>query len=161
MKKMHTVLLVMIEMNAIKRVVMHHSFQTNTHFSPSMIMSKQHRCIIYEVLFNGAFTTTSRFCSHSRSSEGVLVAKKELNALKYEKLEVPNLKVIKVMQSLTLKGYVKTQFSWQWYYYVLMPEGVEYLCYSLPQWTGQVLKHEELKVPNIEVHILYQIYILI
>lgn len=31
------------------------------------------------------------------------------------------------MQSLTSKGLVKTQFSWQWYYYVLTPEGVEYL----------------------------------
>jgi small subunit ribosomal protein S10e len=31
------------------------------------------------------------------------------------------------MQSLTSKGFVKTQFSWQWYYYVLTPEGVEYL----------------------------------
>jgi small subunit ribosomal protein S10e len=31
------------------------------------------------------------------------------------------------MQSLTSRGLVKTQFSWQWYYYVLTPEGVEYL----------------------------------
>ena len=31
------------------------------------------------------------------------------------------------MQSLTSKNLVKTQFSWQWYYYVLTPEGVEYL----------------------------------
>jgi small subunit ribosomal protein S10e len=31
------------------------------------------------------------------------------------------------MQSLTSRGFVKTQFSWQWYYYVLTPEGVEYL----------------------------------
>lgn len=31
------------------------------------------------------------------------------------------------MQSLTSKGLVKTQFSWQWYYYVLTPEGVDYL----------------------------------
>ena len=31
------------------------------------------------------------------------------------------------MQSLTSKGLVKTQFSWQWYYYVLTPVGVDYL----------------------------------
>lgn len=31
------------------------------------------------------------------------------------------------MQSLTSKGLVKTQFSWQWYYYTLTPEGVEFL----------------------------------
>jgi small subunit ribosomal protein S10e len=31
------------------------------------------------------------------------------------------------MQSLTSRGYVKTQFSWQYYYYSLTDEGVEYL----------------------------------
>ena len=31
------------------------------------------------------------------------------------------------MQSLTSKGYVHTQFSWQYYYYSCTPEGVEYL----------------------------------
>ena len=60
-------------------------------------------------------------------AEGVLVAKKDFNAPKHEDLDVPNLEVIKAMQSLTSKGLVKTQFSWQWYYYVLTPEGVEYL----------------------------------
>ncbi|KAI9573936.1 Plectin/S10 domain-containing protein, partial [Boletus coccyginus] len=45
----------------------------------------------------------------------------------FKDIDVPNLDVIKAMQSLTSKGLVKTQFSWQWYYYVLTPEGVEYL----------------------------------
>lgn len=56
-----------------------------------------------------------------------MVAKKDYNAPKHEELDVPNLEVIKAMQSLTSKGLVKTQFSWQWYYYVLTPEGVEHL----------------------------------
>lgn len=56
-----------------------------------------------------------------------MVAKKDFNAPKHEELDVPNLQVIKAMQSLTSRGLVKTQFSWQWYYYVLTPEGVEYL----------------------------------
>jgi small subunit ribosomal protein S10e len=60
-------------------------------------------------------------------SEGVLVAPKNFNAPKHGELDVPNLEVIKAMQSLTSKGFVKTRFSWQWYYYVLTPEGVEYL----------------------------------
>lgn len=60
-------------------------------------------------------------------SEGVLVAKKDYNAPKHEELDVPNLEVIKAMQSLTSKGLVKTQFSWQWYYYALTAEGVDYL----------------------------------
>ncbi|KAF8651887.1 hypothetical protein AX16_004621 [Volvariella volvacea WC 439] len=76
-----------------------------------MIISKQNRRVIYENLFK----------------EGVLVAKKDFNAPKHEELDVPNLEVIKALQSLTSKGYVKTRFSWQWYYYVLTPEGVDYL----------------------------------
>lgn len=35
--------------------------------------------------------------------------------------------VIKACQSLTSRGYLKTQFSWQWYYYTLTPEGLDYL----------------------------------
>ncbi|KAF8123414.1 Plectin/S10 domain-containing protein [Boletus edulis] len=76
-----------------------------------MLISKKNRRIIFENLFK----------------EGVLVAKKDFNAPKHEDLEVPNLEVIKAMQSLTSKGLVKTQFSWQYYYYVLTPEGVEHL----------------------------------
>ncbi|KAL1601101.1 hypothetical protein SLS59_005771 [Nothophoma quercina] len=30
-------------------------------------------------------------------------------------------------QSLTSRGYVKTRFSWQYYYYTLTPEGLDYL----------------------------------
>ncbi|KAK2459910.1 hypothetical protein APHAL10511_008110 [Amanita phalloides] len=76
-----------------------------------MIIPKQNRRTIYENLFK----------------EGVLVAKKDFNAPKHEELDVPNLQVIKALQSLNSKGFVKTQFSWQHYYYVLTPEGVEYL----------------------------------
>lgn len=56
-----------------------------------------------------------------------MVAKKDFNAPKHEELDVPNLEVIKVLQSLTSRGYVKTRFSWQWYYYTLTTEGLEYL----------------------------------
>jgi len=56
-----------------------------------------------------------------------MVAKKDYNAPKHEDLEVPNLQVIKAMQSLTSKGLVKTQFSWQYYYYTLTDEGIQYL----------------------------------
>jgi small subunit ribosomal protein S10e len=30
-------------------------------------------------------------------------------------------------QSLTSRGYLKTRFSWQYYYYTLTPEGLDYL----------------------------------
>jgi len=76
-----------------------------------MLISKQNRRAIYENLFK----------------EGVLVAKKDYNLAKHDDLDVPNLEVIKALQSLTSKGLVKTQFSWQYYYYTVTPEGVEYL----------------------------------
>lgn len=31
------------------------------------------------------------------------------------------------MQSLESRGYVKSRFSWQYYYYTLTPEGLDYL----------------------------------
>jgi len=76
-----------------------------------MIITKKNRKLIYENLFK----------------EGVMVAKKDYVAPKHDELEVPNLEVIKAMQSLTSRGYVKTQFSWQHYYYSLTPEGLDYL----------------------------------
>jgi small subunit ribosomal protein S10e len=35
--------------------------------------------------------------------------------------------VIKACQSLDSRGYIKTRFSWQYYYYTLTPEGLDYL----------------------------------
>lgn len=58
--------------------------------------------------------------------EGVAVAKKDFE-IQHEEIGTKNLYVIKALQSLTSKGYVKTQFSWQYYYYTLTDEGVEYL----------------------------------
>ena len=46
--------------------------------------------------------------------EGVLVAKKDFNAPKHHELDMPNLHVIKTCQSLTSKGFLKTQFSWNY-----------------------------------------------
>ncbi|WVN87877.1 uncharacterized protein L203_103074 [Cryptococcus depauperatus CBS 7841] len=77
-----------------------------------MIISKQNRRAIYEYLFK----------------EGVLVAPKDFNRPSHPDIPtVRNLEVIKAMQSLNSKGYVKTQFSWQWYYYTLTEEGLAYL----------------------------------
>ncbi|KAF2229147.1 hypothetical protein EV356DRAFT_562232 [Viridothelium virens] len=59
--------------------------------------------------------------------EGVLVAKKDFNKPKHDEIDTRNLFVIKACQSLTSRGYLKTQFSWQYYYYTLTPEGLDYL----------------------------------
>ncbi|KAJ6161033.1 hypothetical protein N7470_004429 [Penicillium chermesinum] len=58
---------------------------------------------------------------------GVLVAKKDFNLPKHGDIDTKNLYVIKALQSLNSRGYVKTQFSWQYYYYTLTPEGLDYL----------------------------------
>ncbi|CDS10362.1 Putative 30S ribosomal protein S10e [Lichtheimia ramosa] len=76
-----------------------------------MLIQKQNRKLIYETLFK----------------DGALVAPKDFNLAKHPEIDVPNLEVIKSMQSLTSKGLVKTQFSWQWYYYTLTNEGIDYL----------------------------------
>ena len=56
-----------------------------------------------------------------------MVAQKDYNAPKHTEVDVKNLFVIKACQSLTSKGYVKTQFSWGWYYYTLTNEGIDFL----------------------------------
>ena len=109
-----------------------------------MLVSKQNRKVIYEALFKGKDRTTAKKKEKRKERDswnatlemlthfwfildGALVAPKDYNAPKHVDLDVPNLEVIKVMQSLTSKGLVKTQFSWQWYYYTLTDEGIDYL----------------------------------
>ena len=70
-----------------------------------MIISKENRRTIYMTLFQ----------------EGVLVAPKNFE-VKHPVMDVPNLEVVKAMQSLNSKGIVHTQFNWQWFYYVLTDE---------------------------------------
>lgn len=74
-------------------------------------MSKKHRFVIYEYLFK----------------EGVMVAKKEFTQPKHPELDIPNLHVIKTLQSLHSRGLVHEQFAWRHYYWYLTNEGIEYL----------------------------------
>ncbi|KAF7551959.1 hypothetical protein G7046_g7563 [Stylonectria norvegica] len=76
-----------------------------------MLIPKADRKKIHEYLFR----------------EGVLVAQKDFNLPKHPDVDTKNLFVIKALQSLNSRGYVKTQFSWQYYYYTLTPEGLDYL----------------------------------
>uniref|UniRef100_T1JL09 Plectin/eS10 N-terminal domain-containing protein n=1 Tax=Strigamia maritima TaxID=126957 RepID=T1JL09_STRMM len=77
-----------------------------------MLMPKKNRVQIYEYLFK----------------EGVLVAKKDFHAPKHsDTLNVPNLHVIKALQSLHSRGYVKEQFAWRHFYWYLTNEGIQYL----------------------------------
>ena len=56
-----------------------------------------------------------------------MVARKDYNAPKHPHVSSRNLYVIKLMQSFKSKGFVKETFSWQWYYWYLTNEGIEYL----------------------------------
>merc|ERR1719310_263734 len=77
-----------------------------------VLISKKNRKTILEHLFK----------------EGVMVVKKDGKAHRHNELEeVPNLHVMMVMRSLCSQSYVTEKFNWQWYYYFLTNEGIEYL----------------------------------
>mmetsp|Transcript_61970 Transcript_61970/g.195889 ORF Transcript_61970/g.195889 Transcript_61970/m.195889 type:complete len:176 (+) Transcript_61970:106-633(+) len=76
-----------------------------------MLIPKKNRLEVYKYLFQ----------------EGVLCAKKDFNLPKHPDLDVPNLQVIKLMQSFTSRELVKEQFAWRHYYWYLTNEGIEYL----------------------------------
>lgn len=50
-------------------------------------------------------------------AEGVLYAKKDYNLPKHPEIDVPNLQVIKLMQSFKSKEYVRECFAWRHYYW--------------------------------------------
>ncbi|XP_065835704.1 small ribosomal subunit protein eS10-like [Oscarella lobularis] len=77
-----------------------------------MLIPKKNRVAIYEHLF----------------CDGVMVAKKDFNAPKHPDVpSVPNLQVIKALQSLRSRGYVTEKFAWRHYYWYLTNDGIQYL----------------------------------
>eukprot|EP00500_Bicosoecida_sp_ms1_P002469 CAMPEP_0203806158 /NCGR_PEP_ID=MMETSP0115-20131106/47_1 /ASSEMBLY_ACC=CAM_ASM_000227 /TAXON_ID=33651 /ORGANISM="Bicosoecid sp, Strain ms1" /LENGTH=101 /DNA_ID=CAMNT_0050714815 /DNA_START=76 /DNA_END=378 /DNA_ORIENTATION=- len=77
-----------------------------------MLVPKKNRILVYKYLFN----------------EGVLCAKADPTLPKHGEIEeVPNLQVLNLMKSLESREYVRRTFSWQWHYYYLTEEGIEYL----------------------------------
>lgn len=57
-----------------------------------------------------------------------MVAQKDFHAPKHPALKkIKNLHVIKAMQSLKSRGYVKEQFAWRHYYWYLTNTGIQYL----------------------------------
>ena len=76
-----------------------------------MIVSKANIKLIYQNLL----------------AEGVMVVKKDTRAPSHDTIPVPNLQVMKVMQSLKSRGFVKEEFNWQYHYFFLTDEGLAYL----------------------------------
>ncbi|KAF5841328.1 Plectin/S10 domain-containing protein [Dunaliella salina] len=69
-----------------------------------MLIPKKNRREVYKYLFK----------------EGVLEATKDFNLPRHsEELDVPNLQVIKLMQSFTSLEYVTERFAWRHYYWPL------------------------------------------
>lgn len=56
----------------------------------------------------------------------MLVAKKDTHS-KHHEIDVPNLYVIKLMQSLKSRNFVRESFTWNHYYWYLTNEGINYL----------------------------------
>jgi small subunit ribosomal protein S10e len=76
-----------------------------------MLVPKKNRLAVYSFLFK----------------EGVIVTKKDHTMTKHPQIEVPNLHVCKLMQSLCSREVVKEKFNWQYLYYTLTDKGIEYL----------------------------------
>ena len=75
-----------------------------------MLMPQRNRAAIYEYLLN----------------EGVLVAIKDTVG-KHPDIDVPNLHVLKALQSLKSNGYVTEQFTWRHFYWYLTDQGIVHL----------------------------------
>mmetsp|Transcript_6561 Transcript_6561/g.17112 ORF Transcript_6561/g.17112 Transcript_6561/m.17112 type:complete len:150 (+) Transcript_6561:42-491(+) len=76
-----------------------------------MFIPKKNRIEVYSYLFK----------------EGVLVAKKDNFKPKHDEIDVRNLEVLNLMKSLKSRGYVRETFNWQYYYWYLTNDGIDYL----------------------------------
>uniref|UniRef100_A0A2I2Z642 Plectin/eS10 N-terminal domain-containing protein n=1 Tax=Gorilla gorilla gorilla TaxID=9595 RepID=A0A2I2Z642_GORGO len=97
------------------------------------LMPKKNRIAIYELLFK----------------EGVMVAKKDVHMPKHPELadkNVPNLHIMKAMQSLKSRGCVKEQFAWRHFYWYLTNEGSQYLQIIVPATLHR--SHPETAMPR-------------
>merc|ERR1712031_7107 len=77
---------------------------------PIMIIPTDDRLKIWRTLFQ----------------EGVMVAKKDTRST-HDDIKVRNLYVMKALQSLKSKGFVKENYTWQHYHWALTDEGITYL----------------------------------
>mmetsp|Transcript_7495 Transcript_7495/g.17010 ORF Transcript_7495/g.17010 Transcript_7495/m.17010 type:complete len:160 (-) Transcript_7495:97-576(-) len=76
-----------------------------------MLIPKKNRREVYKYLFK----------------EGVLQAEKDTNLPKHPEIDVPNLHVLKLMQSFVSQELVTERFAWRHYYWFLTDKGIEYL----------------------------------
>eukprot|EP00294_Goniomonas_avonlea_P011954 CAMPEP_0114544974 /NCGR_PEP_ID=MMETSP0114-20121206/3156_1 /TAXON_ID=31324 /ORGANISM="Goniomonas sp, Strain m" /LENGTH=178 /DNA_ID=CAMNT_0001729377 /DNA_START=44 /DNA_END=581 /DNA_ORIENTATION=- len=94
-----------------------------------MLIPKKNRLQVYKHLF----------------TEGVMCAKDAPNAPKHHEMDLPNLQIMKLLQSLESRGYCKKMYSWRWYYYYLTNEGVAYLREYLGNISENVIPKTQMK----------------
>jgi small subunit ribosomal protein S10e len=85
-----------------------------------MFIRKRERKLILTYLFTEGVMTSNKFYT----TDFVVTPADEHNPVA---ITVPNWQVIKLLQSLTDKGYVRSTFNWSHYYWFLTEEGIEYL----------------------------------
>uniref|UniRef100_A0A182PN88 Plectin/eS10 N-terminal domain-containing protein n=1 Tax=Anopheles epiroticus TaxID=199890 RepID=A0A182PN88_9DIPT len=102
-----------------------------------MFMPKEHRIAIYTALFK----------------DGVMTALKDERPVMHRELKtIPNLHVIKTLNSLVSKNYAKESFVWRIYYWTLTNEGISYLrncLYLRSEIVPSTLIHQRPHVRNI------------
>eukprot|EP00615_Pteridomonas_danica_P013001 CAMPEP_0114350432 /NCGR_PEP_ID=MMETSP0101-20121206/16350_1 /TAXON_ID=38822 ORGANISM="Pteridomonas danica, Strain PT" /NCGR_SAMPLE_ID=MMETSP0101 /ASSEMBLY_ACC=CAM_ASM_000211 /LENGTH=145 /DNA_ID=CAMNT_0001489647 /DNA_START=48 /DNA_END=485 /DNA_ORIENTATION=- len=76
-----------------------------------MMIPKKDKILVYSYLFK----------------EGCLVAPKDFYKPKHDEIDVPNIEVLLLMKSLVSRGLVNQTFNWQWFYWTLNDDGVEYM----------------------------------
>ena len=77
-----------------------------------MFILKKNRIVVYSYLFK----------------EGTIVVKKDFYLEKHsEEVDIPNVEVMALLKSFKSKGLVKETFNWNYYYYYLTTEGIDYL----------------------------------
>lgn len=77
-----------------------------------MFITKKNRIVVYSYLFK----------------EGTIVVKKDFYLDKHsEEVNIPNVEVMALLKSFKSKGLVKETFNWNYYYYYLTKEGIDYL----------------------------------
>merc|ERR1712070_520091 len=76
-----------------------------------MLISKNNRMEVYRFVYR----------------VGICCAEKDVTLSKHPEIDVPNLHVIKLMQSFKSKGFVSELFAWRHFYWFLTDEGIAYL----------------------------------
>lgn len=95
--------------------------------SPNTSSKVRYYCQYFRVSFCCDFILLLCLNRFSCCSEGVCYAKKDFNLAKHPEIDVPNLQVIKLMQSFKSKEYVRETFAWMHYYWFLTNDGIEFL----------------------------------